>query len=91
MEKQYHELQWISGIKHYMNLNDLFRDINISGTVYAKRNEKQSFMSNLFTDFDVGAINLESLDCPNVSLPKQQYWNNLCKPSAFNHSFMNCA
>lgn len=91
IEKHLHGLYWSYGFREYSTLKDIFRLISIKGKVYVKGLEKQSFISQLLSDFDVKVINMEDLKCPKLSVLKQQTQANFLKPCIFNHSPHNCA
>lgn len=91
VEKHLHGLYWSSGFKEYNKINDIFKQIDIQGNVYVKGLEKQSFIANLLSNFNVKVINLEDLGCPRLSVLKQQTNVNSFKPCNFSHPINNCA
>lgn len=91
LEKQYHGLYWGSGYKNYNCLKDIFKGITIDGNMYVKGADKQKFVSNLLSDFNVNVINFEDLGCPNLQTLKQQTNLFAMKPCSFNHNPKHCA
>lgn len=92
LEKQYHGLTWSSGVRPYSDLKEIFRGINICGTVLVKGSEKQTFISNLLSEFNIKVLNLDDLNCPNFNILKKQFWNeSILKPCVFEHNMRNCA
>lgn len=91
LEKCHHGLFWGSGSKEYNKLKDVFKGIDIKGKVYVKGTEKQKFIAELLSDFEVQVINLEDLGCPKISVLRQQNQLSALKPCVFNHSSVNCA
>lgn len=91
LEKHYHGLYWGSGCKNYNSLKDVFKSIAIDGDVYVKGKDKQKFIKNLLTEFNVNVINFEDLGCPNLSTLKQQTNLKVMKPCCFNHNPKHCA
>jgi len=91
LEKQFHGLYWSSGHRDYRELKDVFRGIDLSGTIYVKGVEKQRYAVKLLSDFNVNVINLEDIGCPSLSVLKQQINPAVLKPCSFNHNSNNCA
>lgn len=91
LEKRYHGLYWASGYKNYNSLKDVFKCVTIDGTIYVKGQEKQKFIINLLSDFNINVINLEDLGCPNLNILKQQTNITAMKPCCFNHNTKYCA
>lgn len=91
IEKHLHGLYWSSGFKEYSQIKDIFKYIDIKGNVYVKGLEKQTFIAQLLSEFDVKVINLEDLGCPKLSVLKQRTHINFYKPCSFSHTSNNCA
>jgi hypothetical protein len=91
LEKQFHGLYWGSGHKHYNELEDVFRGVNLEGKVYVKGTEKEAFVKELLKNFPVTVINIEDLGCPGLNILKKQMQKAPLKPCSFNHNSKNCA
>lgn len=90
LEKRFHGLRWVSGTTPYCELKALIQG-TLRGTVYVKGSEKEQYMSSLLTEFDVAVIDLDDLDCPNLTILKRQFWNDSQTPCIFEHGSKNCA
>lgn len=91
LETHLHGLYWAAGFKEYSQLKDVFKNIDISGTVYVKGEEKKIFIAQLLSNFKVNVVNLEDHGCPSLQLLKQTIQMRDLKPCLFNHPTSNCA
>lgn len=91
LEKQHHGLFWGSGFRDYSELKDMFKNVNICGTVYVKGSEKKKFVKTLLSAFNVEIIDLDDMGCPKLDVLKQKMLPYQMKPCTFNHNTKNCA
>lgn len=88
LEKHFHGLYWGSGFKHYSELKDVFKNVNIQGTVFVKGSEKQKFVVALLSEFKVNVVDIGNLGCPSLQVLQKQ---SMPKQCLFNHNSKNCA